>query len=77
MHDRNLRHFIIITMIVPSTHDSVTRRENALGEFSIHPLPLSNFATSNFGGRFTPPSANVKTAPRLSTTRKKASPVDT
>jgi hypothetical protein len=31
MHDRQLHQFIIITIIVPSAHDSVTRRENALG----------------------------------------------
>jgi hypothetical protein len=31
MHDRKLHQFIIITIIVPSAHDSVTRRENALG----------------------------------------------
>jgi hypothetical protein len=31
MHDRQLHNCIIITIIVPSAHASVTRRENALG----------------------------------------------
>ena len=32
MQNRKLRQFIIITIIVPLKHDSVIRRENALGD---------------------------------------------
>ncbi len=32
MQDRKFHHFIIITIIVPLEHDSVIRRENALGQ---------------------------------------------
>src|SRR6266436_7818564 len=32
MQDRKFHHFIIITIIVPLEHDSVIRRENALGD---------------------------------------------
>src|ERR1700692_2077962 len=32
MQDRKFHHFIIITIIVPLKHDSVIRRENALGD---------------------------------------------
>src|SRR5882724_11021602 len=32
MQDRQFRHFIIITIIVPLEHDSVFRRENASGQ---------------------------------------------
>jgi hypothetical protein len=31
MQDRKFHHFIILTIIMPVTHDSVGRRENALG----------------------------------------------
>src|SRR6266403_345460 len=35
MHDRKLHKIIIITIIVPSAHDSVTRRETGI---RVHPL---------------------------------------
>src|SRR6185312_71839 len=41
MHDRKLRKFIIITIIVPSLHDSVACRENALGTPVRSPSPSS------------------------------------
>src|ERR1700722_19243803 len=32
MHDRKFHYFIIVTIIMPLTHDSAIRRENGLGD---------------------------------------------
>ncbi len=34
MQDGKFRHFIIITIMMPFEHDSVIRRENALGDLA-------------------------------------------
>ena len=39
--NRQFHKFIIITIIVPSAHDSVIRRENALGTLSAAALAVS------------------------------------